>query len=298
MELRQLRYFLAVAEELHFTRAAEKLYVAQPALSLQIRQLEDELGVKLFERLKHRVQLTPAGRVFAQKARFALEQTQKAAKEASLVGRGEAGSLCIGFVSSAVVSVLPGILRNYSSKIPAVAIELLELDPSEQLEGLRNGTLDLGVMHALVEAPDLEMVTLAREELLAALPASHSAARSERVELTTLAGETFLVPKKHEFGGLHEVVIDACHQAGFVPRKMQATRLLQTALCLVGGELGVALVPESFRENVQIKGLVYRPLSSKLVVDLVAVWLNGNQSLLLERLREYFPQAPAGRDRV
>ena len=298
MELRQLRYFLAVAEELHFTRAAERLYVAQPALSLQIRQLEEELGVKLFERLKHRVQLTPAGRVFAQRARFALEQTQKAAQEASLVGRGEAGSLSIGFVSSAVVSVLPNILRHYKGEIPTVTVELLELDPSERLEGLRNGTLDLGVMHALVESPDLEMATLAREELLAALPANHSAAQSERVELATLSAETFLIPKKHEFGGLHETVMDACHKAGFVPRRIQATRLLQTALCLVGGGLGVALVPESFRENVQIRGLVYRPLSRKLVVDLVAVWLNGNQSLLLERLREYFPKALASLGQV
>jgi DNA-binding transcriptional LysR family regulator len=298
MELRQLRYFLAVAEELHFTRAAERLYVAQPALSLQIRQLEEELGVKLFERLKHRVQLTPAGRVFAQRARFALEQTQKAAQEAALVGRGEAGSLSIGFVSSAVVSVLPQLLRRYSSEIPTVMIELLELDPSEQLEGLRNGTLDLGVIHALVETPDLKMATLAREELLAALPAGHPAAQKERVELAALAEETILVPKKHEFGGLHEIVIEACHKAGFVPRKIQATRLLQTALCLLGGGLGVALVPASFRENVQIKGLAYRPLASQLTVDLVAVWLQGSQSLLLQKFREYLPQALASPDRV
>jgi DNA-binding transcriptional LysR family regulator len=298
MELRQLRYFLAVAEELHFTRAAERLYVAQPALSLQIRQLEEELGVKLFERLKHRVQLTPAGRVFAQRARFALEQTQKAAQEAALVGRGEAGSLSIGFVSSAVVSVLPQILRSYNSQIPTVTIELLELDPSEQLEGIRNGTLDLGVMHALVETPDLEMATLAREELLAALPVEHPAAQHECVELAALAEETFLVPKRHEFGGLHEAVIEACYRAGFIPRKIQATRLLQTALCLVGGGLGVALVPASFREKVQVKGLTYRPLLSKLVVDLVAVWLNGNQSLLLERLREHFPKSLASPNRV
>jgi DNA-binding transcriptional LysR family regulator len=293
MELRQLRYFLAVAEDLHFTRASERLHVAQPALSLQIRQLEEELGVKLFERLKHRVKLTPAGRVFAQRARFALEQTQKAAREAALVGRGEAGTLSIGFVSSAVVSVLPRILRAYASEVPAVAVELLELDPLEQVEGLRNGTIDVGVMHALIETPDFDMATLAREELLAALPADHAAAQKERIDLITLADETFLVPKKHEFGGLHELVVDACHKAGFVPRKMQATRLLQTALCLVGGGLGVALVPESFQEKVQIKGLVYRRLSSTLVIDLVAVWLGGNESLLLERLRTCFPNALA-----
>jgi DNA-binding transcriptional LysR family regulator len=101
-------------------------------------------GVKLFERFKHRVQLTAAGRAFAQRARFALEQTQKAAKEATLVGRGEAGSLSIGFVSSAIVSVLPRILCRYSSEVPTVPIELLELEPAEQLEGLRNGTIDLG----------------------------------------------------------------------------------------------------------------------------------------------------------
>ncbi len=288
MELRQLRYFLAVAEELHFTRAAEKLRVAQPALSLQIKQLEEELGVQLFERLKHRVNLTAAGRVLSLRARAALEMTLRAGEEASLVGRGEAGRLCVGFVSSAVVSVLPQILRRYREAVPNVAIELLELDPAEQLDGLRSGKIDLGVMHAVVETPELGAATLAREELLVALPEEHAVAQNDVVELASLSGETFLVPKRHEYRGLHELVVESCHQAGFLPKKIQTTRLLQTALCLVGGGIGVALVPESFREKVQIQGLVYRALSRKVSVDLVAVWLAKNESALLGRFRESF----------
>jgi len=148
MGLRQLRYFLVVTEKLHFTRAAEKLHIAQPALSMQIRQLEDELDVNLSERLKHRVILTAAGQAFALRARFASEQAQKAAKEAYLIVRGEAGSVAIGFVSSAAVSVSACILRKFSSAVPTATIELFELDPSEQLEDLKNGSLDLGIMHA------------------------------------------------------------------------------------------------------------------------------------------------------
>lgn len=291
MELRQLRYFLAVAEELHFTRAAEKLRVAQPGLSLQIKQLEDELGVPLFERLKHRVNLTPAGRVFAVRARAALEQTSKAAEEAALVGRGEAGRLCLGFVSSAVVSVLPEILRRYREAVPNVAVELLELDPAEQLDGLRNGKIDLGVMHAAVGTPELGAALLAREELLVALPEDHAAARDEVVKLASLSGETFLVPKRHEYRGLHELVVESCQQAGFLPKKMQATRLLQTALCLVGGGMGVVLAPASFREKVRIQGLVYRALSKPVMVDLAAVWMVKNDSALLARFLESLPDA-------
>jgi DNA-binding transcriptional LysR family regulator len=190
-----------------------------------------------------------------------------------------------------VVSVLPRILGSYTSEVPSVVVELLELDPSEQLEGLRSGTIDVGVMHGLIETPDLQMETLAREELLAAVPANHAAARNAQIDLAVLSSEVFLVPKRHEFGGLHEIVINACHKAGFVPRKIQPTRLLQTALCLVAGGLGVTLVPESFRDKVQMAGLVYRPLLSELVVDLVAVWVRGNDTPLLRRFREYFPNA-------
>jgi DNA-binding transcriptional LysR family regulator len=292
MELRQLRYFLAVVEDLHFTRAAERLHVAQPALSLQIRQLEEELGVQLLERLKHRVLVTPAGEAFARRARQVLEQTALAASDAIQIGRGEAGTVSLGFVSSAVFSLLPRILRSIRDSQPSVNLDLRELDPTEQLYELRSGRLDLGVMHALTATTDLEVIVLAHERLVVALPEDHPAAREEAVHLSELAGETFLLPKRHECGGIHEVVLGACQRSGFVPLRIQSTRLLQTAVCLVARNIGVALVPESFQNNLHLQGLTYRALATpQLEVELMAVWLRTNQSKLLDMLKGKLKQS-------
>ena len=234
MELRQLRYFLAVAEQLHFTRAAEHLHVAQPALSLQVRgsQLEEEMGVQLFERLKHRVQLTPAGKAFAHRARFALEQTARAARRSHSSGAWRSRQHLVWLCQlSCLFGSSARLLNSFQSAVPRVNVDLRELDPTEQLEGLRNGSLDLGVMHALAGTTDLELAVIARERLLVALPDAHPSADCSHIDLSSLNNETFLLPRRHEFGGIHEVVIGACRHAGFVPARIQSTRLLQTAIC-------------------------------------------------------------------
>jgi DNA-binding transcriptional LysR family regulator len=300
MELRQIRYFLAVAEELHFTRAADKLHVAQPALSQQIRQLEEEIGAKLLERSNRRVVLTPAGEIFRTRSLVALDQISRAGAEAGQVGRGEAGTVSIGFVSSAVWGVLPALLRRLRQSAPLASIELRELEPSEQLRDIRQQHLDVGMLHASLNDPELSSIVIARDQLIAALPEKHEAGSQECVDLKTLSGETFIVPKSHASVGFRELVLAACAAAGFSPARMQSTRLLQTAVALVAGGVGVALVPESFRENLQIRGVVYRSLNEKTpVAELVAVWRTDNQDPLLLKVEAelkaviYSPQSYA-----
>jgi DNA-binding transcriptional LysR family regulator len=286
MELRQIRYFLAVAQELHFTRAADKLHIAQPALSQQIRQLEEEIGAKLLERSNRRVALTPAGEAFRTRALIAMDEAERAAADAARVSRGEAGSLSLGFVSSAVLGVLPMLLRQFRERVPLADIELRELEPSEQLRDIRRQHLDVGMMHAVLDDSELSSMVIARDKLVAALPEKHAAVGKSAVDLKALSEETIFVPKRHVSPGFHELVLGACREAGFVPARIQSTRLLQTAVGLVAGGAGVALVPESFRDNLQIRGVVYRPLAGKApVAELIAVWRTGNTSRLLTTFR-------------
>jgi len=287
MELRQLRYFIAVADALHFTRAAELLHVAQPALSHQIRQLEEEIGAVLLERTNRMVRLTPAGEAFRERARMALDQASRAAVDAAHIEQGRAGRISLGFVSSAVFSVLPELLRRFRRAVPNAEVELRELEPSEQLAAIRNDHLDLGILHAALKDPDLDSIVLARESLIVALPESHPAAKLRKVPLRQLAAETIFVPKSHAAAGFHEVVMTACREAGFVPASTQTTKLLLTAVCLVRGRLGVALVPASFREMLRIRGVVFRPLAGPSVeAELIAVWRRDNPSALMRRFRD------------
>jgi DNA-binding transcriptional LysR family regulator len=286
VEFRQIKYFLAVADLLHFTRAAEKLHVAQPALSQQIRQLEEEIGAKLLERSNRRVALTPAGEAFRARAIVALDHAERAVVEAGQVNRGEAGSISIGFVSSAVFGSLPLALRRLRENVPLAGIELRELEPSEQLRDIRAQHLDIGLMHASLDDQQLSSLVVSREPLIVALPERHAAVGRPSVQLRSLSEELIFVPKRHASAGFHELVLRACHDAGFVPLRIQSTRLLQTAVALVAGGLGVALVPESFRGNLQIRGVVYRPIAGKPpVAEMIAVWRTGNTSRLLNRFR-------------
>jgi DNA-binding transcriptional LysR family regulator len=286
MELRHLRYFLAVAEELHFTRAAALLRVAQPALSHQIRQLEREVGVTLLDRTKHRVKLTPAGEVFRNRARVVIEQAARAAEDAAKVGRGDAGSVFIGVGSTGIWSVLPDLLRRLRQVSGAITIAIREMEPSDQMEALRHQTIDFAIMAARPVDPELESIVLSREKLILALPTGHAAASRHSVELKSLAHETIILPGRLAMPGFHEIVVAACEEAGFVPADTVTTRLIQTVVCLVAGRLGVALVPESFGRNLQVRGVEYRPLRGTApVTELNAVWRKDNDLPLVRRFQ-------------
>lgn len=285
MEIRHLRYFCVLAEQLHFTKAALLLNVAQPALSHQIRQLEEELGTQLVERSNRRVQLTAAGEVFLARAVLILEQLDQAARETARVGQGEAGSLVIGVVSTAVCSVLPELLRSFRREAPDISIDIREMEPAEQVEALRREIIDIGLLFLAIQDPAFDSLVVSRERLIVALPTGHAAAGAERVSLSSLRTETFLIPRQQPVTGFHEVVLETLRCGGIPAPRLQPTRLLQTAVFLVAGELGVALVPESFRRHLRVRGCVYRDIAGEPAhADLIGLWRRSNVPPALCRL--------------
>jgi DNA-binding transcriptional LysR family regulator len=285
MEIRHLRYFCVLAEQLHFTKAALLLNVAQPALSHQIRQLEEELGTQLVERTSRRVRLTAAGEVLLARAPRILDQVDQAARETARVGQGEAGSLVIGVVSTAVCSVLPELLRSFRRGAPDISIDIREMEPGEQVEALRRETIDIGLLFLAIQDPAFDSLVVSRERLIVALPTGHPAAAAERVRFSDLKTETFLIPRKQPVAGFHEVVLEALRSGGIPAPRLQPTRLLQTAVFLVAGHLGVALVPESFRRHLRVRGCVYRSIAGTPThADLIGLWRRDNVSPAVRRL--------------
>ncbi len=284
MEIRQLRYFCVLAEQLHFTKAALLLNVAQPALSQQIRQLEEELGTELVERTNRRVRLTEAGEVFLARASRILEQMEQAARETARVGQGDAGSLVIGVVSTAVCSVLPELLRSFRRESPNINVDIREMEPGEQVEALRKETIDIGLLFLSIQDPALDSALVSRERLIVALPTGHPAASRELVRLRDLESETFLIPRRQIVPGFHELVLDTLRAGGVAEPRLQPTRLLQTAVFLVAGQLGAALVPESFRQHLRVRGCIYRDLAGPAShADLIGLWRRQNVSPALRR---------------
>lgn len=288
MELRQLKYFLATAEELHFRRAAELVHVAQPALSQQIHQLEEELGVSLFERNNRKVTLTPAGRVFYERAKIVVDNSLKAIQDARSIGRGDAGTLTIGFISTAAMSVLPLALQFIKEKIPSAVIELRELGPGDQIEALHVGQLDLGFTISEILDDEFNVMAMGREWLLAAVPDLPVYSRLEKVGLDLLAPETTILPARHARRGYYETVMAAYRAQDLKPARTQCVRMIQTGLVLVGAGLGVSLVPESFT-HIQLKGVIYLPLVEPVPsVEVSVVWRKDNRSPLLLRFIHEF----------
>ncbi len=295
MEIRHLRYFCVLAEQLHFTRAALLLNVAQPALSHQIKQLEDELGTQLVERTNRRVRLTEAGEVFLSRAARILEQIDQAARETSRVGQGDAGSLVIGVVSTAVCSILPELLRRFRRDSPHITVDIREMEPGEQVEALRKEIIDIGLLFLSIQDPALDFSVVARERLIVALPTGHRAASAEKVRLSDLESETFLIPRRQSVPGFHELVLDTLRSGGVTSPRLQPTRLLQTAVFLVAGQLGVALVPESFRQHVRVRGCVYRDLAGTPAYgDLISLWRRDNVPPALRRFIQQLQRMQRG----
>lgn len=285
MELRQLRYFVAIAEELSFTRAAERLHVAQPALSVQIRKLEDELGVDLFDRSRRTIRLTPAGDVLLAETRrvlAALDQTLEVVRQ---VGAGDVGRLAVGFVPSAANEALPPLLRRYGAAHPGVRLSLHELAPDALVRGLHDGRLDVCFLYLPFDDPTLETAVIAREAFVAALPAGHPLADGAGpLDLALLADEPFVLPARHGMPGLHAQVLALCREAGFSPRPVQEdVWLVQTIIGLVAAGVGVALVPES-AQVLRRRDVAYRRLGAgphPREAELAAVWRRDDPSPVL-----------------
>ncbi len=276
MEIRQLAYFVAIAETLHFSRAAEALGLAPSALSMQIQRLERELGVRLLERTKRSVSLTSAGRLFLEEARAALSQVENAKRVAHRAGRGEAGSIRLGYVISAASSgIVQAILRRFRDLAPDVSISLEELSSPAQLQMLEQGKLDVCIVRTLVGAPDqVQRFSLGSERIVIAVPDDHPVLKVEKPTIGALIDDQFIAPQFSQDLGFAVHLSRIGERAGFVPRIGYHTRDFITALTLVGAGLGVAAVPESL-SSMAIPGVAYLRFDS--------VNEQSNLSMLLRR---------------
>jgi DNA-binding transcriptional LysR family regulator len=247
MELRHLRYALAIADHLHFTKAAKALGIGQPPLSQQIKALEDELGVRLFHRLTRGVELTEAGRAFMPLAQSAVQAAEQAKAAAQRAARGEIGGLSIGFTSSASFNpIVPGIIGRFREGFPSLAISLVEQTTTRLLESLADGTLDIAFLRPVLgETDGLATRRLPDEDLWVALPARHRLAGSGPLDLLDLAGEPFILYPRANGRLLYDTIIAACRNAGFSPRIAQEAPQMASTVNLVAAGVGVALVPES-----------------------------------------------------
>jgi DNA-binding transcriptional LysR family regulator len=261
MELRQLRYFLAVAQELHFGRAAERAHIAQSPLSRQIKQLEDALGVTLFKRTKHRVELTEAGRALIPEAQAILAATEQARRSVVRAEQGMVGRLTIGFTNSAIYTAFPRILVEYRRQYPRVELVLRDsiLTPM-QVDAIVDKRMDLGFLRPPVRNADIDLLTIARERLVVALPSTHPLADEAKINLKDLAEDGFIVFTRSLDSALPTLTLRICHDAGFQPRIVQEVGDTPTMVMLVAGGMGVALVPSSSR-NMRVKGVVLRNIA-------------------------------------
>jgi DNA-binding transcriptional LysR family regulator len=264
MELRHLRYFLAVAEEGHITRAAERLGIQQPPLSQQIQALERELETQLFRRKPRGVELTPAGLALLDEARAILARTDEAVASVKRTARGEAGRIGIGFTSSASFHpFLPRAIRAFRETHPLIALALEESGTTELVDALRARSLDVAFVRSPVgESDDLFVRPLLEEPMVAALPSGHPlSAGRDALPLAALAGETFILYRRPVGPGLHDAIIAACDRAGFSPTiGQEAPRMLST-LSLVAAGLGVTVVPASM-SRLEAEGVAYRSLDA------------------------------------
>lgn len=284
MELRHLRYFVAVAEECHFGRAAQRLHIAQPPLSQQIRQLEAELGVQLLTRSTRRVELTPAGARYLERARSILAGVDAAWDEAVRVADGRMGRVAIGFTGSATYELLPSLSRTLREQSPGLELDLRgELLTPSQVAGLLDGTLDVGFLRPPTRDPGIEVHPLRREPLVVVLPETHPQAAHEQVSLADLADEMFISYPSHHRSVVHDAVLEACQSAGFTPRATEVAET-STLVSFVAADLGVALVPASV-QHLRITGAVYRPLADAApMVELAVATRRGDASPAVRRV--------------
>ncbi|MER5946272.1 LysR family transcriptional regulator [Streptomyces sp. NPDC001904] len=294
MELRQLRYFLALAEECHFGRAAARLHVAQPALSQQIKQLERELGVTLFNRSTRRVEATEAGRQLTGYARALVAEEERARTHLHELATGHAGRVSVGFIGTATYDVLPRVARTVRARLPGITLDLRgELLTPELVEGLASGTYDLAVLRGRVTADDLRVTSLRSEPLVAVLPAHHPLAGRPRITLEELADEPFVVHPSRSRSSMYDLVLSACERAGFRPVSLTEVGETATLVVFVAAGHGVALVPQSVR-SLSLEGVVYVPLADPEPVDLLLARRAERNSPATEQVASVIEQCVAG----
>jgi DNA-binding transcriptional LysR family regulator len=264
LELRHLWYFVAVADELSFSRAAVRVGIAQPPLSQQIQRMEDRLGCRLFERSARRVQLTEAGKLLAPEARRLLADAAHTAQLVRSAGRGEIGTLHIGYWASTLFSPLPIAVRRFRERFSGVAVRLRELYPPDHIDAIRTGAIDIAIVREPEPVDGIAEQPVLIEPLVAALPADHRLARRRSIPPARLRDEPFVLFPREALPGLHDKLLALCRSAGFEPRVVQEVEAWNTIASLVEAGIGVSLIPASF-EGRRTGGLVYRPLTGPQV---------------------------------
>ena len=284
MELRHLRYFVAVAEERHFGRAATRLHMAQPPLSQQIRNLETELGVVLLRRTTRRVDLTAAGEAYLARAREILASVEEAGAEAGRVAEGLVGRVVIGCVGSATYSVLPALARTLRKELPGIDFAFRgEMLVPDQVAALLAGRIDLALLRPPVDDATLRVTKLRRESLIVALPEAHPLAARRRLRVADLRDEELIVHVGQGRSVMHGLVTALCREAGFEPRVRHEVAETSTLVTFVAAGLGVALVPEPVAA-LGVAGATYRPLAGRTArVDLAAATRADDESAALAR---------------
>jgi len=281
MELRHLRYFVAVAEELHFGRAAARLMIVQPSLSQQIQQLEDELGFPLLKRTKRSVELTDAGKVFLVEAQQILAQVQEAKRAARRANLGEVGRLAIGYISSSTYDLLPMMLRAYRDYFPAVEVILRELTTQEQVRALEANVIQVGLLRLPINSPLLNAEVVRREPIVSVLPEKHPLAAQEQIAVSQLANEPFVLQSRQRGAGYYLQLMRLCLASGFSPNVVQEVTEMHTIVSLVAAGIGVSLVPLSTR-NIRSQGVVYRELTETILTETAVAWRHDVDSAVVE----------------
>jgi DNA-binding transcriptional LysR family regulator len=281
MELRQLRYFVAVAEELHFRRAAARLHISQPPLSQQIARLEEELGVSLLTRTRRRVELTPAGAAFLRDARVMLAELDVAVATARRIDTGQSGLLRVNFVGSALLSIVPGIVQRFRRGRPEVELELRERSTVDQLRAVSAGVVDVGLVRPPVEVDDdLRTVVVMRERTVAALPVGHPLTELRRIPLRRLAAEPLVLFPRQQAPGFHDLLTFRLAATGTSPHVVQYAPEMLTIIGLVAAGIGVSPVPASLA-RLSLEGVTYRPLNGAPDTELLAVYRADESSPLV-----------------
>ncbi|MDR3590883.1 MAG: LysR family transcriptional regulator [Negativicutes bacterium] len=296
MELKQLQYFLAVADELHFTKAAEKLRIAQPPLSRQIQQLEREVGTMLFQRNNRKVELTAAGEYLKQEARQLFGRINSIKQQIGLIHQGVRGRLRIGYVGAVMHSLLPEVLKELRSQYPDVSTLLSELGNEAQITALKNGQLDIGFIRTPLQVDTVVAVPICRETFSVIVSSDHRLGNQVSIQLSDLAAEPFICFSRDCAPGMVDQIVGICNQAGFSPNKIHESSQINTILRLVESNLGYSIVPSSvchgynlniryyeltdIPERAEIE-LIYNPAAitplTRNVIRLVAGYFSGDQ---------------------
>ncbi len=246
MELRQIRSFLSIAETLHFGRAAELIHLSQPALSLQIRALEEDVGVRLFERNRRKTTLTAAGVAFRDDAVAALSQLDQAIRRARLAANGKLGLLRIGFISTAGSEIVPHIVGRFRELNPEVEFSLRAIPTADQVQMLETGSLDVGFLRLPIGGHSaLDVVSVHREPFVLVVPASHKLAKRKRVRLSEVSGQDFVMYERSYAPGFHDLIFGMLRDARIVPNVSQTAAEIATLISLVDAHMGIAILPAS-----------------------------------------------------